>query len=924
MAMNPLGSPLLAGCLLLALVAAWGRGRARRCRSGRGFVETAPGHRRLLRDLGLTEAGQFLALPAVIVSGHRDRHVARVRLGRGDRAVTAYLKREHRVPWTVRLGNALSGFGFTSRSLREARTLQALGREALGAPQWLAAGEDGRGRAFLLVREIEGAVDVRVFLRDETDPARRRAVVSRLGRTLARIHDAGFANPDLYAKHVLVQPETGEVHIVDWQRTRRVRAVGWQARGRGLAALHATLDERLLSAGERLAFLRAYLAGAQQHPEEAEAPDRLRPPSAPRRRARLRLILQGLRSYTRRLLARRHVREKRQLPGPAQAWVCVDGEALCVTPALEECSPRVPAWLPLERQPLPRGGPVSRRWQELPGGGRALLVRRRGTAGWGTLWGWLSGGPLDSPEQRQASLLLRLQRHAIEAPRVLALGQRRRRPWQVESFLLTEPPADTIALDVWLRRQAWGEERDLGAGRRHDVLRAAGALLGRLHEAACYLESAGAGGLAVRWSSKDGPAAVVDDAEAVAPRRRRSRGRERRDLARVQRALAEAGCGRTDLACFRAGYRQSLVAPGRQTAPSPPIPPPYRGGSQSRADLRSAAKRAREQTLVPRRQVDNLPREETLWQRLTRGVRRLRQRPDWPLYAGPDWSDRIMDVAVTDDFHAKQGRTTGRWVLPPPAGANGRGLTVYLKRHYRVSWWQGWLATLWPRVGWSPALREWRHLEWVRRQGVPVPPVVAAAEYIGPWGRLQSILAVEELTGMMPLHQAIPLAAARLGAAEFRRWKRTLGSEMARLARMLHDRRCFHKDLYLCHFYVARDDTAAIPAAGWQDRVYLIDLHRLAYHPWTWRLWQLKDLAQLLYSSAVSGVDVRDRLWFWLAYRGNGPRRRAGRWLRRCVWIKWQRYRRHNERHKAPLTPAPSPLGGEGRKMGKQQAMRKG
>jgi heptose I phosphotransferase len=199
-------------------------------------------------------------------------------------------------------------------------------------------------------------------------------------------------------------------------------------------------------------------------------------------------------------------------------------------------------------------------------------------------------------------------------------------------------------------------------------------------------------------------------------------------------------------------------------------------------------------------------------------------------------------------------------------------------------------------------LREWRHLEWARRQGVPVPAVVAAAEYIGPWGRLRSFLAVEELTGMLPLHEAIPLAAARLGPARFRRWKRTLVAEMARLARLLHDRCCFHKDLYLCHFYVAEADTRTVPA--WRDRVCLIDLHRLSHHPWTWRLWQTKDLAQLLYSSEVPGIDDRDRLRFWREYRGAGPDRGAGRWLRWCVLFKWRRYRAHNARHKAARSSA--------------------
>jgi heptose I phosphotransferase len=81
----------------------------------------------------------------------------------------------------------------------------------------------------------------------------------------------------------------------------------------------------------------------------------------------------------------------------------------------------------------------------------------------------------------------------------------------------------------------------------------------------------------------------------------------------------------------------------------------------------------------------------------------------------------------------------------------------------------------------------------------------------------------------------------------------------------------------------------------------MIDLHRLGHHPWTWRIWQLKDLAQLLYSSEVAGVDARDQVCFWRHYRGLGPRRGSDRWLRRWVVMKWKRYRQHNLRRKARL-----------------------
>jgi heptose I phosphotransferase len=289
---------------------------------------------------------------------------------------------------------------------------------------------------------------------------------------------------------------------------------------------------------------------------------------------------------------------------------------------------------------------------------------------------------------------------------------------------------------------------------------------------------------------------------------------------------------------------------------------------------------------------------ETLWQRWSRGGRRLWQQPPWEELAGPDWPDRVMSLPVTDRFHAKQGRSIGRWVL----GGAGQRLVVYLKRHYRLPWRHGLLALLRPSGAWSPALQEWQHLAWARAQGLPVPRAVACGQYIGPGVRLQSFLAVEELTGMLPLHEAIPQAARLLEPVAFRRWKRGLAAEMARLARALHHRRRFHKDLYLCHFYIAEADTATAPAV-WRGRVRLIDLHRLGHHPLTWPWWLAKDLAQLLYSSAVPGVDDRDRLWFWKRYRERIPEGRAARLLRRWVRLKGWRYARHSARKRQAGNP---------------------
>jgi tRNA A-37 threonylcarbamoyl transferase component Bud32 len=818
-------------------------------RRNKGVLEISPRYRSFFRQIGVRDAPDFLALAGQtphIVSGHPDRNVARITFTTGGQQWSAFLKREHHVSWRTRLGNVLAGFGLVSRSLREVRILQALEREGLPGPEWLAAGEDGLGRTFLLVREAPG-MELRAVLAAENDARQRRRIARRLGATLAHLHTAGFHHPDLYAQHLFLDPANDTIRLLDWQRACLRRRLSWRQRRRGLAVLQATLDDALATAEERLLCLRAYWRNSSPFGVSWQR------------------TVGEVESQAQRLLARRHIREKRQPPAPPQEWICREGGALCVTPVLQQrCGEYVPDYLPIRGEehltsPLPQ-----RRWPALPGAARALLIQRKQSA----------RRSASSPEQRQAALLLRLQRHGIAAPQVLALGQRRTTEGRGESFLLTEPLADTCSLEAWLAYRTRRRTGTVPLARRWPVLYQAGALLRRLHEASCYLDFGPAGcGFAVRQDGGQ-PALVLDNVDHVIPRRRLQPRRAARDLRRMLQMLRSAGCGDGDLGRFRAGYLHREDAT-RNVANSVPT---------RRVGTRRTECRGR----------------DSLWRRLFFGVRRWCQRPDWPHFAGENWADRIMDQTVTDHFHAKQGRSAGRWIVTGAAEAcePKRRLSVYLKRHYELPWWRGWLATLWPRRNWSPAWQEWRNLEWARRQGFPVPRAVAVAEYIGPWGKLRSVLAVEELAGMLSLQEAIPLAAIRQDAASFRQWKRGLAAEAARLTRMLHDRRCFHKDLYLCHFFIAEDDTRGEPGEGWRGRLHLIDLHRLSHRPLVWRLWQTKDLAELLYSSGIVGVDARDRLAFWRAYRGGGPHRPRFPWLRRLILYRWRRYRRHNARSK--------------------------
>jgi len=246
-------------------------------------------------------------------------------------------------------------------------------------------------------------------------------------------------------------------------------------------------------------------------------------------------------------------------------------------------------------------------------------------------------------------------------------------------------------------------------------------------------------------------------------------------------------------------------------------------------------------------------------------------------------AESAMAIESTDRYHAKQGRTTARVRFDAPGGA----LSVYLKRHDGLPWLARLAALVNPSGLHTPATIEWRHLDAARSLGISVPEVVAVGEEIGPWGRLRGFLMVAELVGADEVNRVIPRLAESLDSAQFARIKREIIIEMAAITARLHSARSFHKDLYLCHYFLE-------PTRPSGSRLTLIDLHRLGTHRWTaWR-WRWKDLGQLLFSTqGVAGIVDRDRLRFWKHYRAL-MRLRWPRFEARAVRAKANRYLSHN------------------------------
>jgi tRNA A-37 threonylcarbamoyl transferase component Bud32 len=528
------------------------------------FIEINPDYRTVLERHGLVSAAAILALPGVIVCGHPDRHVVRVQIG----AIPAILKREHRTRWKDRLHNAWAGFGLISKSYREWKTLLALEPAAVGCPERIAVGEDDEGRAFLLLRTASNAVDLRVYLhsRQAMPPRARRRFALRLGAALARMHNAGFDHPDLYSKHVLVNLADQSFCFLDWQRSRSAHPVSWQERWRDLAALDATLGDQLITVSERLACLRAYLRESRR--------------SAAMPEAKVLRCAFEIHRREQQLLKQRRVREDRQPPltTGAQSLVWRDGEALCVTPALEAClAGQTPDWLLLGKLPAQPAALLLRDTICLPSGQEAILVRRRATSYLRGFWNWLRRRPGRSPELRQSSLLFRLQRAGVAVPRLLAFGQRQVVPWRVESFLLTDKPAHTVSLLGWLADQSRFVASAHEQALRWVVIRQAGQMLRRMHDANCYLAAGWVGTLTpatgdslilLQFTPGRQPRVLLSDVERLRSQRHAGGKVVLRELAALQHDLTPLAMGRTDSLRFLLSYlgTDRLLPAGKRLA----------------------------------------------------------------------------------------------------------------------------------------------------------------------------------------------------------------------------------------------------------------------------------------------------------------------------------------------------------------------
>jgi tRNA A-37 threonylcarbamoyl transferase component Bud32 len=232
-------------------------------------VRVHPTVRDWCRQSKLVSFDDFWSIPGIVISGHVDRHVMRVEIGELNQPKSCILKREHRIPWSIRFQNWREGFGLVGKSVREAKTLEMVASLGMPVSKLIASGENQTGKSFLLLESKSGSIDLRHWLQLQPNRNERFQMAKKIGRILAHFSLLGVVNRDLSAKHLLID-SVGAITIIDWQRVRLNQRITTRLESQILARLLATIPSRLLDRRSLVTAWKAYRTERQLSKSEAK------------------------------------------------------------------------------------------------------------------------------------------------------------------------------------------------------------------------------------------------------------------------------------------------------------------------------------------------------------------------------------------------------------------------------------------------------------------------------------------------------------------------------------------------------------------------------------------------------------------------------------------------------------------------------
>jgi tRNA A-37 threonylcarbamoyl transferase component Bud32 len=204
---------------------------------------------------------------------HDDRNAVRLEVELDGQMRQVYLKRTLRHPLAALLKELLTGVWPQARPIREYRMARTLGR--LGIPAMKAIGCGQRRRlwmphqAFVLVEAVparfmlDQVLQVRLTEQAMLSARQKHELVRALGALVRQLHDADLRWPDLVAKHIFLDPPSGdepehawELFLIDLERMYASRSA--KACARDLVTLLKSMPPRSIGRTDLLRFAGVY------------------------------------------------------------------------------------------------------------------------------------------------------------------------------------------------------------------------------------------------------------------------------------------------------------------------------------------------------------------------------------------------------------------------------------------------------------------------------------------------------------------------------------------------------------------------------------------------------------------------------------------------------------------------------------------
>jgi heptosyltransferase-2 len=220
-------------------------------------------------------------------------------------------------------------------------------------------------------------------------------------------------------------------------------------------------------------------------------------------------------------------------------------------------------------------------------------------------------------------------------------------------------------------------------------------------------------------------------------------------------------------------------------------------------------------------------------------------------------------------------------------------VTLFLKRYDRppiCNQLKNWLAS---RGRKSCSYIEFESAQQLTEAGINTPKTVAHGTQWGTIFEKQSFIITEKIPDAEALERKLPDHFNGPDIVKNLKQRREFIGRLAKFIRKFHETNFRHRDLYLSHIFYSGN-----------GKFYLIDLAR-AFQPLVFsRRFQIKDIAQIYYSSPGKHFSRTDRMRFYINYTGRSKLTTTDKDFIRKVIRKVKQMAQHDKKHgrEAPFT----------------------